>query len=88
MRCQIMGIGVGKVFGIRPLPSLVGGVSKLGFDLFPLQPRRGVISVEPLWTPTQNPVGVTSTTFDKIFTHPVEGFRLAIRDYKDMKISQ
>ena len=60
-----MGIGVGKVFGIRPLPSLVGGVSKLGFDLFPLQPRRGVISVEPLWTPTQNPVGVTSTTLTK-----------------------
>ena len=60
-----------KIFGIRPLPSVVGEVSKPGFDLFPLQPRRGDISVEPLWTPTQNPVGVTSTTFDKIFTPPI-----------------
>ena len=79
---------MGKVVGIRPLPFFVGGVSKPGFDLCPLQPRRGVISVEPLWTPTQNPVGVTSTTFDKIFTHPVESFQLAIRDYRDLKISQ
>ena len=60
-----VGAGMCKVFGIRCLPCVVGEVSKPGFDLFPLQPRRGVISVEPLWTPTQNPVGVTSTALTK-----------------------
>ena len=69
-----VGAGVCKVFGIRRLPCVVGEVSKPGFDLFPLQPRRGDISVEPLSTPTRNPVGVTSTTFDKIFTHSAQHF--------------
>ena len=55
-----------KVFGMRPPPPLVGGVSHPDFDLFALQPRRGGISVERLGTITVNPVGVTSTTFDKI----------------------
>ena len=35
-----------KVFGIRPPPPLVGGVSHRDFDLFALQPRRDDISVE------------------------------------------
>ena len=39
------------------------------FDLFLLQLRRGGISVEKIYLPSENPVGVTSTTFDKIFTH-------------------
>ena len=46
-----------------------GGYTPI-FDLFPLQPRRGVISVERSEPPSANPVGVTSTICDKIFTHP------------------
>ena len=57
-----------KVFGMRPPPLLVGDVFNSDFHLFTLQPRRGNISVERLETITVNPVGVTSTTFDKIFT--------------------
>ena len=57
-----------KVFGIqRPKASyvLLGGAYTPIFDLFPLQPRRGDISVERSETPSANPVGVTFTTLTK-----------------------
>ena len=40
------------------------------FDLFPLQPRRGAISVERSESPISEPRTGDIYNFDKIFTHP------------------
>ena len=67
-----------KVFGIpssKACQILVEQGDPPIFDLFPLQPRRGGISVEKDQPTPQNPVGVTSTTFDKICTHHKDQFK-------------
>ena len=46
-----------------------GGYTPI-FDLFPLQPRRGDISVEHGETPISEPRRGDIYNFDKIFTHP------------------
>ena len=56
--------------------SLWEGFISAIFALFFLQPRRGGLSVEDICPPSENPVGMTSTTFDKIFTHPLAGFAI------------
>ena len=62
-----------KVFGIqRPKASyvLLGRGYTPIFDLFPLQPRRGSISVERSEIPISEPRRGDIYNFDKIFTHP------------------